>query len=118
MERKNFSWIIYNFITKKVVVDRIESYKRVLRNESEKVIIFKQNNYYGVLSNIRGTFIPSSFSDIANVGSATVPVYFTEKHVEEASIFVVIYYNHEGRMIRKEVYEDDDYEKIYCSGSK
>jgi hypothetical protein len=42
-------------------------------------------------------------------------MYFTEKHVEEASIFVVIYYNSEGKLLRKEIYDQDDYEKIYCA---
>jgi hypothetical protein len=59
--------------------------------------------------------IPISFSDIINVGSKENPFYFTEKHVEEASIFVVIYYDSNGKMVRKEVYEQDEYEKIYCS---
>ena len=56
-----------------------------------------------------------NFSDIVNVGSADDPLYFTEKHVEEASLFVVIYYSAGGKFIRKEVYEHDDYERIYCA---
>jgi hypothetical protein len=56
-----------------------------------------------------------TFSDIVNVGSSEIPLYFTEKHVEEASLFVVIYYTHQGVMLRKEVYEQEDYDKIYCS---
>jgi hypothetical protein len=49
------------------------------------------------------------------VGSADEPLYFTEKHVSEASVFVVIYYDKNGKMLRREVYEEaDDYEKIYC----
>jgi hypothetical protein len=58
--------------------------------------------------------IPVKFSDLVNVGSAEVPLYFTEKHVEEASLFVVIYYDHAGKILRREVYEQDDYERIYC----
>jgi hypothetical protein len=58
-----------------------------------------------------------SFSDIINVGSPAQPLYFTEKHVEEASIFVVIYYDSAGKMLRREIYEQDDYEKIYCSNN-
>jgi hypothetical protein len=35
--------------------------------------------------------------------------------VEEASVFVVIYYDRNGKFLRREVYQEaDDYEKIYC----
>ena len=69
-----------------------------------------------MLSNKRGTVIPISFSDLVNLGPADEPIYFTEKHVTEASIFVVIYYDGNGKLIRREVYDDsEEYEKIYCS---
>ena len=68
-----------------------------------------------MVSNRHGVIIPVNFTDIVNVGSPDVPVYFTEKHVPEASIFVVIYYDHSGNFLRKEVYEQEDYERIYCN---
>lgn len=114
--KRNFQWLIYNFIEKKVVMDKIRSYKMVNSSPQEKVMIVQQENKYGVVSSSRGIVIPTTFSDIVNVGSATVPLYFTEKHVEEASIFVVIYYDRNGVQLKKYVYEGDDYEKIYCSG--
>jgi hypothetical protein len=59
--------------------------------------------------------IPIAFTDLVNIGTAEEPLYFTEKHVEEAWLFVVIYYDKNGRFLRREVYEEpDDYEKIYC----
>jgi hypothetical protein len=114
--KKNFQWMIYNFIENEVVMDKIKAYKWVNDSPEEKIMILQQENKYGVLSSTRGMVIPTTFSDIVNVGSATQPLYFTEKHVEEASIFVVIYYNNIGVQLRKYVYEGSDYEKIYCSG--
>jgi hypothetical protein len=114
--KKNFQWLIYNFIEKRVVADKIKSYKLVHDSSQEKIMIIQQENKYGVLSSTRGMIIPPTFSDIVNVGSSVAPLYFTEKHVEEASIFVVIYYDKNGVQLKKYVYEGDDYEKIYCSG--
>ncbi len=114
--KKNFQWIVYNFVEKKVELDKIKSYKWVNDSPQEKIVIMQQENKYGVLSSTRGMIIPATFSDIVNVGSATQPVYFTEKHVEEASIFIVIYYDKNGVQLRKYVYEGADYERIYCSG--
>lgn len=114
--KRNFQWMIYNFIERKVIADKIKAYKWVNDSPQEKLMIIQQENKYGVLSNVRGMVIPATFSDIINVGSATQPLYFTEKHVEEASIFIVIYYDKNGVQLRKYVYEGNDYEKIYCSG--
>lgn len=114
--KKNFHWLLYNFIEKRVLIDKIKGYKIVSDTPGEKIIIAQQDNTHGVISSTRGMFIPATFSDIVNVGSTASPLYFTEKHVEEASIFVVIYYDKNGVQLRKQVYEADDYEKIYCSG--
>jgi hypothetical protein len=88
--------------------------KLIVDKPGERIAIVQQDNAYGVIHSTKGMIIPLNFSDIVNVGSAEKPMYFTEKHVEEASVFVVIYYNHEGKFLRKEIYEQDDYEKIYC----
>jgi hypothetical protein len=115
MVKSNFMWRLYDIRSGKIVVDRIKDYSLIQDTDHEKLAIIHQDNTYGVLHNQKGTIIPVNFSDIVNVGSRELPLYFTEKHVEEASIFVVIYYDHNGQMLRKEVYEHDDYEKIYCS---
>jgi hypothetical protein len=112
--KKNFMWMLYNLKTKKMQLDKIRSMKLIVDKPGERIAIVQQDNAYGVIHSTKGMIIPLNFSDIVNVGSAEKPMYFTEKHVEEASVFVVIYYNHEGKFLRKEIYEQDDYEKIYC----
>lgn len=113
--KKNFNWVFYNFVEKRVMMDKIKTFKWVQNTDQEKVLIIQQENAYGVISNRRGTILPATYTDIINLGSETTPLYFTEKHVEEASIFVVIYYDKNGIQLRKQVYETDDYDKIYCS---
>jgi len=113
--RRNEEWMIYEIKAQKVLVDKVRDYRLIRDRNGEKLAIIQQEHNYGVIHNSKGTVIPITFSDIINVGSPDQPLYFTEKHVEEASLFVVIYYNANGKMLRKEVYEHDDYEKIYCS---
>ena len=112
--RKDSHWMLYEVKNQKVVLDKITNVK-FIRDGLEKLAIVQQDRKFGVIDNKKGIIIPITFSDIINVGSPSEPLYFTEKHVEEASIFVVIYYDSMGIMLRKEVYEQDDYEKIYCS---
>jgi len=116
--KSNRQWSLYEVGTKRFILEKVKDYKVIQDHPGGKLAIVHQENQYGVLHSKHGFIIPVKFSDVVNVGSPEVPMYFTEKHVEEASIFVVIYYSHAGKMIRKEVYEQDDYEKIYCSGSK
>lgn len=113
--KHNQNWVIYNFLDKKVVADKIRDFKWLRNDASEKIIRIHQENQYGVISNKKGVVLAATYSDILNVGSPTRPMYFTEKHVEEASIYVVIYYDENGKFLRRQIVEADDYDRIYCS---
>lgn len=112
--KKGGQWMIYEIAGKQVLLDKVSAYKLIQDRPGEKLAIVQRDRHYGVINSRKGTVIPMTFSDIINVGSPGEPLYFTEKHVEEASIFVVIYYTADGKMLRKEVYEQDDYDRIYC----
>lgn len=113
--RKSGQWILFDIAHREVLMDRIRRFSVVRDDADEKVLIVIQDNAFGVISNRHGTVIPATFSDIINIGSAENPFYFTEKHVEEASLFVVIYYDAAGKYITRQTYELDDYDRIYCS---
>ncbi len=113
--KKDFQWILYNFIEKKKVADRIRDFKWIRDSENEKILIVRQDQYFGVIHSRKGYILPATYTDIINLGSITQPLYFTEKYVEEASIYVVIYYDSNGKLLRRQVFEADEYDKIYCS---
>ncbi|MEZ4973717.1 MAG: WG repeat-containing protein [Cyclobacteriaceae bacterium] len=112
--KRNFRWMIYGIKDKEIYMDQIKDYHLIKDTDEEKIALIHKGNEYGVISNRRGEIIPPTFSDILNLGTDEKQLYFTEKHVEEAEIFVVIYYNSDGVFIRREIYEADDYDKIYC----
>lgn len=112
--KKNFLWHVYGIFTGKIFLDKIRDYKAVLNSRNEKIYIYHRENAYGVVSTSQGILIPATFSDIVNVGSDDEPLYFTEKNVEEAGIYVVIYYDHASKLIRRQVFEKEEYDKIYC----
>ena len=113
--KKNFNWLVYNISANKQLENDIKDIQYIIDTADEKLAIVKQHNSYGVVSSRQGFIIEPTFSNIVNVGTPDHPVYFTEKHVEEASIFVVIYYDSRGQMLYRQVYEEEDYEKILCS---
>ncbi|MFN3839791.1 MAG: WG repeat-containing protein [Cyclobacteriaceae bacterium] len=113
--KKDFQWMLYNFVEKKKVLDRVRSFTWILDSETEKILIIRQDNHYGVIHSRKGYILPATYTDIINLGSVTQPLYFTEKFVEEASIYVVIYYDGNGKLLRRQVFEAEEYDKIYCS---
>lgn len=114
MVKKNFRWMVYDIYTKRVLHAQIKDYRLIKDTQDEKIAIIHVENEYGVLSSVKGIIIPATFSDVINLGTSESPFYLTEKHVEEADIFVVIYYNEDGKLVRREIYEADEYDLIYC----
>lgn len=112
--RKDYRWMIYSVYDGKIANDQIKDYRFIKYTKEEKIAIIHKENEYGVLSSTRGVIIPPTFSDLLNLGTAEKPFYFTEKHVEEAGIFVVIYYDENGLMVRRHIYESEEYDSIYC----
>lgn len=112
--RQGGRYQFYNVYSRASELSGITHIKTIRNEKADKLLVVNKDGLFGVVSNRTGIVIPINFSDIVNIGSAEVPMYFTEKHVEEASIFVVIYYDSHGKMVRREVYEPDEYERIYC----
>jgi hypothetical protein len=113
--RTGFNWQFYDIAVGRDLMESVKKLDFITDTAEEKLAIIRNDHHYGVVSNTRGLIIPPTFSYIVNVGSSEHPVYFTEKHVEEASIFVVIWYDETGKLLRREVYEEEDYDKIFCS---
>lgn len=112
--KENFQWKLMKIKSGEIALDKIRDFTYVKKYPHEHVVIIHRDNYYGVISNRHGIVIPATFTDIINLGDSETPLYFTEKHVEEADIYVVIYYNHQGKAIRKQAFEGEEYEKIFC----
>ncbi|MEI9921019.1 MAG: WG repeat-containing protein [Bacteroidota bacterium] len=112
--KKNFAWSIISIEDMSVKLSRIRSFQSIKDHDDEKIVRVQQDNYFGVVSNKKGIVVTPTFTEVINIGSEDKPFYFTEKRVEEAGIYVVIYYNSRGKLVRKQVYEEEEYEKIYC----
>src|SRR5690606_41797358 len=100
-------------LTKNAVLQGIRSLKYVSDNESTQAIISK-GTQYGVSSDRNLELLPPTYDDILNLGTVDQPIYFAEKRVTEAGLFVVIYYNADGEVIHKQTFSEEDYDHIYC----
>lgn len=112
--KNNLEWKLLNYHTQKTLIDHVKSFQ-LIRNDQEMVAIIHRDSFYGVVSSRKGYIIPSTFNDIINIGTGDHPLYFTEKNIEEAGIYVVIYYNASGKLLRRQIFEQAEYSKIYCN---
>jgi hypothetical protein len=112
--KQAFAWRFYDLVNKSVRSDKISEYTSFQKSPTETISIFKQDNYYGVMSSKHGNILEPTFTTIKNLGTGSEPFYFTEKFIEEAAIYVVIYYNQAGKQVHRLVFEEDDYARIKC----
>jgi hypothetical protein len=114
--RKQTTWQLMDVATGKVILDKVSDFQ-VTYTANDVIARITSGQLHGIFSKAVGTIIPVAFSTIVNIGSEEYPFYFTDKEVREADIHVVLYYNKEGKLLKKVVCEEEDFERIYCEGN-
>ncbi len=112
--KRNGSWQLYDFRNEKVVMDEVKDFHLISFSQDDKVLLVHRGSFYGIISKVKGSIISPTFSSIVNIGTEEYPLYFTDKEVEEAGLHIIIYYDKDGKFLRKQVYEEDEFEKIFC----
>ena len=113
--KENDQWNLYDIKNDKYIYEGISEYKVLRDDEEEKILLIIKESQSGILSNKYGEVVGASFNDIINIGTIENPVYFAEKYILEADFYVIIYYDAKGKILRKQVFtEEEEYEKIYC----
>ncbi|MBX2898030.1 MAG: WG repeat-containing protein [Cyclobacteriaceae bacterium] len=112
--KQSGQWILFNFKSREVLQDRIRSFSWLARTPDEKIVRLQRENFYGVLSSKRGMVIPPTFHQVINLGTAQTPFYLTEKQVEEAGMYILIYYDASGKLVRRQAVEEDEYDRLMC----
>ena len=114
--RRGGQWSFYDIAEGTYKAQGLRAVSPLRNTKGEKLAIVQRDKSYGVVDAQGDELIPATFSEVVNLGNPETPLFFTEKHIREASLFVVIYYDHTGKMLRKEIYDDvNDYDKIYCT---
>ena len=111
--RKDNIWQAVNLYTNRIVHKDISRLDWISGRQSHKAIV-KTSEGYGLLDSKKGVLLNPGFNDIINLGTAMEPVFFTEKYIPEADYYVVIYYNQEMEVIRKQVFDSGNYDQVYC----
>ncbi|MBL7865680.1 MAG: WG repeat-containing protein [Cyclobacteriaceae bacterium] len=111
---KGNTWKLIDIATQKVRLDNVKSFRGLHESVKERVTIVQQDKSYGVISNRKGIIIPIQYTDLINLGTREVPLYFTERRISEAELSVVVYFDQSGKVIRRQAMEEDEFDKIAC----
>ena len=108
-------WKLYDIKNDVYLFEGISEYKVLRDDEEEKILLITKDSKSGILSNLYGEVVGATFNDIINIGTVENPVYFAEKYIIEAEFYVIIYYDAKGKILRKQIFtEEEEYQKIYC----
>ena len=83
-------------------------------NTDEIVIKTFKSTGYGLLSNKRGRIVADEYTGIINLGTIQKPIYFLEKTVAKSNLYITLYLNEKGEVIREQILDAENYEKIIC----
>jgi len=107
-------WGIYDLKNQVMAYKDIKLFEWIKNERNNKLLLITKASGTGVLSSTDGELISPTFNDVYNVGTIEQPVFFAEKFIKEADFYIVIYYQHDGAIARKQVFSEEEYWKIYC----
>ena len=108
-------WVLHKIEDESLVYEGIQEYEFLQDTDSEKIIQITTETGKGILSNTRGEIIEATYNEIIQLGTEEDPVYFAQKYVKEANLYIVIYIDRNGNKLFTQTFQEDDYFKIVCS---
>ncbi len=112
--KKDGTWKLMDIATQNIKLDNVRSFKFISENMPEKLAIVQQDKAFGVVSSRRGVVVPIQYTDVINLGTRELPLYYSERFITEAGITVIVYFDHRGKTVRSQALEADELEKITC----
>ncbi len=111
---KEGSWNIVSMTDGSKTLSEIRYFEFIKDTPEEKILLIRKEEGYGVFHSAKGMIIPTVFHDVINLGNDKTQLYFTETAVSEADIYVVVYYDTNGKKLFSEAYREEVYDSLVC----
>ena len=115
MVKIGYRQAIVNLQTRRTMVDQLSGWEPMFENEGEQFIKLVRNGQYGVFSNKNGLILDATFSELSNIGTNLAPVYKAEKYIDEADLYILLYYDQEATLFKKLVLSANQYQALSCN---
>lgn len=101
--------------SERVLFSDIQDFEEVATgSDSEKLIKIYQEGMYGIISSTKGRLLPATYDEILVFGNETARMFMTEKYIPEAELYIVIYLDASGNMLKRQALTTEQYDKLYC----
>lgn len=100
----------------RILLEGVKDFEELVSGK-EKVLKIYKNNAYGIISNLRGEIISPAYDEIILLGNEADHIFFTEKYVAEAELYIILYFDASGKMLKRQALTAEQYDKIYCDGA-
>ncbi len=110
---KGDEWNLMNIYSSNLIMDNITSFSQPAGFGPDSYY-FETTRGRGVTNSQTGLLVNGSFTDIEKKGTQIDPIYITELFVNEAGLYVQVIYDKEGKIIFRNAYSEEEYEKVIC----
>lgn len=108
------TWQLYHLTEKRFTFSPMDFIQPIKEDRTEILLKVYMNKSYGILSNTRGMVVSCEYDDLRNVGTPELPLYVGEKYVRDADVYLVFYIDREGKAIRRQLFNQNRYNRIVC----
>ncbi len=81
---------------------------------SEKLTKYRGDKGYGLYSTIYGELLKPEYNEIFIVRNGEEPIYFAERFLSDAELYVIIYVNYKGEKIWSQAFREEEYALLFC----
>jgi len=114
LARLEDEWQLIQMDSGEPVVEGIREVELIKDEDEEKIMVYKVDKGYGVLSNKRDEIIGAGFDRISYRESSEQTLYVAEKEIPEADYYVLIYFDEEGEYIHRQALSKEEYQILSC----
>jgi hypothetical protein len=107
-------WKIVALSNPAQITETFEDFRPLKTKNEEQLIITYNPTGFGLLSNQKGRLMTDEYSDILNLGDYDEPFYFAEKYLQQAGIYVILYFDFNGKIVKKQTINEAEYVKVAC----
>lgn len=101
-------------LNNEVYFNDLDNMELIAETANSKTWTFIQSGKYGMINNQYGTITNPEFSEILNIGTASIPFYFADQHLLTAGYHVVSYLNQRGELVISKPYTRSTFDRLIC----
>lgn len=114
LAKKDGNWQLLHIYENKPIHGPFQDVRFIRQSAEESLAIVSTAEGNGVYSSTMGELVAPTYDDILNLGTVNEPLFYAEKQVEEAGLYVVVYINSRGEAIFKKAYPEEEWLRLLC----